>query len=112
MALLYGSIEEEDAQKVFGIYDALARCGYLIASLISPIIVRFSIDKTGFFTIIPYGIAVMLTLFIRDVKIDIKEKPRLRDSFRNAFRYKQIIILVISIALIREVFQATSVFLN
>lgn len=112
VALLYASIEEGKSQKVFGLYDALNRCGYLIASLISIIIVKFSIDKTASLTIIPYGIAMILTLFINDVEVDIKEKPSLIDSFRNTLKNKQMIILIISIALVREVVQATSVFLN
>lgn len=111
-ALIYGSIEENESQKVFGRYDALAAGGYIIASLMSTIILKYSIYKTAFFTIIPYGIAVILTLFIKDIPFDSKEKPKLRDSFTNAFNNKQIIVLVISISLIREVYQAVNVFLN
>ncbi|GAA0181741.1 MFS transporter [Clostridium sediminicola] len=112
MALLYASIKDDEAQKVFGRYNALATLGYLIASLMSTMIVKYSIDKTALYTIVPYGIATVLTLFIDDINRDVEKKPRIRDSFKNALRNKEIIVLVISIALIREVFQSVSVFLN
>lgn len=112
VALLYASTEEEQSQKVFGRYNALATLGYLIASLMSTMIVKYSLDDAALFTIAPYGVAMVLTLFIRDVEIEIDKKTKIRDSFRNVLNNKQIIILVISIALIREVFQSVSVFLN
>ncbi len=112
LALLYASTEENQSQKVFGRYNALATGGYLIACIISTIIVKYSIYKTAFFTTIPYGIAVVLTLFIKDVQVKINKRSKLKDSFRNAFSNKQMIVLVVSISLIREVFQAVSVFLS
>jgi len=112
IALLYASSNEGESQKVFGTYNALATAGYLIASLMSTMIVKYSIDKTGFFTLFPYGIAMLLTMLIKDVQMDTKEKIKIRDSFKNILKNKQMLVLVISIALIREVFQATSVFLN
>ena len=112
IALLYSSIEEHESQKVFGRYNALATGGYLIASLISPMILRYSIDQTAFFSIFPYGIAVVLTLLINDVQSKQKERLRLRDSIKNALSNKHIIVLIIAVALIREVVQAASVFLN
>ncbi len=111
-ALIYGSIEENESQKVFGRYDALAAAGYIIASLMSTIIVKYSIYLTAFYTIFPYVIALILTLFIKDIPVNNKEKSKLRNSFTNAFSKMEIIILVISISLFREVFQAINVFLN
>ncbi|MBB6214211.1 MFS family permease [Anaerosolibacter carboniphilus] len=114
IALLYASSEDGESQKVFGIYNALATAGYLIASLMSTLIVEYSIDKTGFYTVFPYGIAIILTILIKDVQTNekIKEKMGIKDSFKNIMHNKPIMILVISIAFVREVFQATSVFLN
>lgn len=112
IALLYSSIEEEETQKVFGRYNAYSTSGLLIASLISTIIVRYSIDKTAFFTIIPYGVAAVLTLFIKEVDMDFKAKPKLRNSFITVFNNKRIIMIVLSVALIREVVQAVTVFLS
>ncbi|MTI57460.1 MAG: MFS transporter [Geosporobacter ferrireducens] len=111
-ALLYAFTEEGESQKVFGRYYALSTLGYIIASLMSTVIVKHSIDKAGFFTIFPYGMAIGFTLFIKDVQENMKERVKVKDSFRNIFRNKQIILLIIAIAFIREISQATSVFLN
>lgn len=110
-ALIYLSVDEEEAEKVFGRYSAFSTSGFLIASLMSSIIVKYSMDSTAFLTIIPYGIATIVTLFIKEVEYK-EEKPKLRESLKTAFKNKQIIILVVSTALISEVAQAISVFLN
>lgn len=112
VALLYSSADEGEAEKVFGRYNAFASSGFFIASIFSSMIVKYSLDKTALFTIIPYGIAAVLTFFLKEVNTEKEEKPKLRNSFSTAFKSKQIIILVISIALIREVVQAVEVFLS
>jgi MFS family permease len=112
IALIYSSIKEEESEKVFGIYSAFATGGYLIASVMYGIIVKQSMDSTAFYTIIPYAAAAVLTLFIKDVKVDHKEKPKFKQSLLSALKNKSVIILVISFALINEVVQVVGVFLN
>lgn len=112
VALLYSSVDKDESEKAFSRYNASAYAGFFIASILSSSIVKYSLDKTAFFTTIPYGIAAVLTLFLKEVKLDSEEKPKLRDSFRTAFKSKEIIIFVISIALIRETVQAVQVFLS
>ncbi len=112
IALLYSSADEGESEKVFGRYNAIGSSGFLIASILSSKIVEYSLDKTAFFTIIPYGIASVLTFFLKEVKPDLSERTKLKNSFKEAFRSKQIIIFVISMSLIREVVQAVGVFLS
>lgn len=112
IALLYSSIEENESEKVFGRYNAIATAGFLIASFISTALIKISLDSTAFWTIIPYGIAVVFTFFIKDVEIYKEEKPILRESISRVIKNKEIIFLVISASLINEVVQAVSVFLN
>ncbi|CAH2213569.1 membrane protein of unknown function [Tepidibacter aestuarii] len=111
-ALIYSSIEEDEAQRVFGRYSAFETLGFLLASVFSSFMVEISLDFTALCTIFPYALAAILTLFLVEVKVDNKEKPKLKESFKQAFRDKTIIIFIISIALIIEVFQAVTVFLN
>ncbi|QLY81361.1 MFS transporter [Clostridium intestinale] len=111
-ALIYSSIKEEEGEKVFGRYNASSTAGYLIASLLSPFLIRKSIDSTAFWTMIPYGLALALTLFIKDVEVKHETKPKFKESLSKALKKKNIIILVVSAALIGEVVQAVSVFLN
>lgn len=111
-ALLYSSVKQEECEKVFGRYSAFSTCGFLIASLISPILVKQSMDSTAFWTIIPFAAAFAVTLFLREVNIEHKEKPDFKQSLLKAVKNKSIIILVISSALIIEAVQIISVFLN
>ncbi|WP_040214546.1 MFS transporter [Clostridium polynesiense] len=112
ISLIYLSIEEKDGEKVFGRYNAFTTGGFLIASLMSSFLIKESLDSTAFWTIIPYGVAFILTLFLKDIKEEEEERPNLKRSFFTAFKNKKIIPLVLSMALISEVVQAVSVFLN
>lgn len=111
-ALIYSSVKEEESEKVFGIYNALSNVGYLIASIIFSILIKKSMDSTAFWTIIPYAVAAILTLFIKEVNVKREEKTSFKQSLLTALKNKSIIILVVSFALINEVVQAVSVFLN
>lgn len=112
IALIYSSVESEESEKIFGRYNAFSTVGYLVASAMFSIIVRQSIDSTAFCTIIPYGMAAVLSLFIKEVNVHKEEKLNFRESFIKALKNKSIIILVISFVLINEVVQVVSVFLN
>ncbi|WP_432409726.1 MFS transporter [Wukongibacter sp. M2B1] len=111
-ALIYSSIKEDEVQSVFGRYSAWGTAGFLFASILSSFIVEISLDYTALFTIFPYALAAILTLFLVEVKVDNREKPKFKESFKQAFSDKTIIIFTISTALIIEVFQAVTVFLN
>lgn len=112
IALLYSSVKEDESEKVFGRYNAFSTAGYLIASIMFSMIVKRSMDSTAFWTIIPYAVAAILTLFLKEVKGKHIEKPKFKQSLLTAFKNKRIIILVISFALINEVVQVVGVFLN
>ncbi|MCB2309477.1 MFS transporter [Clostridium estertheticum] len=112
IALIYSSIKKEESEKIFGRYNAFSTGGYLIASIIFSVLIKQSMDNTAFWTIIPYGIAAVLTLFLKDIDVKSKEKPKFKQSLLTAFKNKSIILLVISFALINEVVQVVSVFLN
>lgn len=112
IALLYSSVKKDESEKVFGLYNAFSAGGYLIASIMFSLIVKQSMDSTAFWTIIPYGVAAVLTLFLKEVNVHHEEKPTFKQSLLTAFKKKSIIMLVISFALINEVVQVVSVFLN
>lgn len=117
IALIYSSSDGEKSENVFGRYNALSTSGFLVASflttfMISSPIDKISMDRTSFLTIIPYGLAVIISLFIVDIKINKDERHKIRGSIKTALKNKQIILLVLSVALAREVVQAITVFLN
>jgi len=111
-ALIYASIRESDAQKVFGKYSAFGTLGFLIASVLSTFIVSVSLDYTALLTIFPYGLSVLITLFLAEVKSESKEKSSVYMTFKRAFADKSVLLFVFSIALVIEVVQAVTVFLN
>lgn len=112
IALIYSSIEQEESERVFGKYNAASTAGFLIASVISSALVRYSMDSTAFWTIIPYAAAAVLSLLLVEVKAKCEEKPKFKQSIITAFKNRNILILVLSAALINEVVQASSVFLS
>lgn len=111
-ALLYYSSEQGEAEKIFGRYSAFGTMGFLAASIISTSIISRSIDLAAFLTIFPYLIAAFLTIFIKDVKVHLEDKPSFISTFKNVFKNKQILLFVFAIALMNEVNHAISVFLN
>lgn len=112
IALLYSSMEQDESEKVFGRYNAFSTGGYLIASFIFSILIKKSMDSTALWTIIPYAMASVLTLFIKEVNVTQVEKHKFKQSLLTVFKNKTIILLVISFALINEVVQVVGVFLN
>jgi len=112
IALLYSSVKQEESEKIFGRYNAFSIGGYLIASSMFPILIKKSMDNTAFWTIVPYAVAAVLTLFLKEVNVKREQKPKFKQSLLRAFKNKSIIILVISFALVNEVVQVVSVFLN
>ena len=112
IALIYSSVKKNESEKIFGRYNAFSTGGYLIASIMFSTLVKQSMDNTAFWTIIPYAGAVILTLFIKEVKVQQVERPKFKQSLLQALKNKSIIILAISFALINEVVQVVGVFLN
>lgn len=111
-ALIYASIRKTDTQKAFGRYSAFGTLGFLIASILSSFIVTVSIDHTALLTIFPYGISALLTFFLDEVKSATTENFNIYSNFKHAFEDKSIILFIFSIALVMEVVQAVTVFLN
>lgn len=117
-ALLHGSVEEDQLDKVFGQYSAAGTAGFLLASLLSSFMISSpldaaSIDRTGFYTIFPYALAFVLSWFLKEIPRESQiERPHLRDSIKKAFKLPSILGLVIAVSLAREIFQSVTVFLN
>lgn len=62
-AIIYNSIDTSQAQKVFGRYSAFGTLGFMIASVLSTIIVSVSLEYTALLTIFPYGLSMIVTFF-------------------------------------------------
>ena len=114
-ALIYTSVDVEDSDKAFSYYSASATSGFLVASLMNSIIVKYSLDLTAFYTIFPYGLAFVLSLFLVDAdeyEYENERKASLLDSFKSLLSNKWIFTFIVSLALIGESTHAMCVFLN
>lgn len=112
IALLHLSKDDnQNSEKVFAWYGWFATGGLLTASLLSPLIISISLEATALFTVIPYGLAALASLFLVRVKAEKETKPSVKDSFRFILGNKSFIVFIIAGALLAEVVQSVKVFL-
>jgi MFS family permease len=110
-ALLYSSVDEKDSEKAFSYCSASGAAGLFAASFASTFIVQRSMDLTALYTVISYGIAFILALFLKDIDYK-KQNLSIKSSMKNALKNKLIFLFVISIALVSETTHSVAVFLN
>jgi len=111
--VLYLSLDENDnSEKAFSRYGFFSNVGFLLGSVISTFIINISIDLSAYYTIIPYGLAFIISLFLLDVKGEGKKSKGILFNIKEAISKKEIIILILGIALVAEVVQSITVFLN
>ena len=116
-ALLYSSIDRSESDKAFGIYGAMGTAGFLVSSLMSGTLVKYSIDLLASATIIPYSIAFLLSLTLKEVHKDKevgndKKKEGILKSLKIAIANKRIIVFVIAVAVLSETTHSICVFFN
>jgi MFS family permease len=111
-AMLYNSVDKEISEKAFGRYYSASRLGFFLATLSSGIIISISMDLATLATIIPYGLSIIVALFLKEVKAADSEKHSIIGSFQLIIANKGIIVFIISIALLSEVAHSVTVFLN
>lgn len=109
-ALIYESNKEE-SQKSFGRYSAFSNGGFLIGAFLSTFMINKSLDLPVLLTIIPYGIAFIMILFVKDVKY-VKKDINIKDSFKNSLDNKNMLLFIIALAVLGEVTHSICVFLN
>lgn len=112
-AIIYESLDnKEESEKAFSRYVGCSNIGYLLGSLLSIVIVSKSMDLAAFYTIIPYGLAFAISLFLKDIKYKNREKVSLTDNFKSIVKNKNIIIFIFGTIILTEVAHGITVFLN
>ena len=115
-SILYLSCDEKSAQKVFGIYDSLGTAGLLIAAAVYSLFMKENYSVTGFATVVTYGIAMIATFFLREVKTAEKQASNLTKDFveilKDTLHRRELLFFLIGIALFSECHQTITVFLN
>lgn len=112
-ALIYNCIEENEATKVFGKYEAAGTIGFLLASLISTFIVKVSLTATAVYTIPPYIIAFILTFFLSEIERENKGKESgLLSTLKEAVHNKSLLLLAVFYAIFTNMSHTVVIFLS
>lgn len=114
-SILYLSSRKGDSQKVFGIYNGLSTAGLLAAAFIYSALIGDHFRLAGFMTVISYGIAAVLSLFITEVIEDASERTNAKHFYTclcQTLSDKYLILLLLGIAFLNETHQTVTVFLN
>jgi len=114
-SILYLSSAKGESQKVFGIYNSLGTVGLLAASFVFSVSIGDNYRLAALLTVISYGLAAILSLFLSEVKNEEKRKICLND-FRRVFsriiKNKTLILFLVAVAFMTQTHQTITVFLN
>lgn len=115
-SILYCSADEKDAQRVFGVYGNLGTIGVLIAAAVYSLFIGDNYRLAGLLTAVSYGAAAVLSLGLKEVKPAEAGRRGTLESFgsavRGLFGNRKLLLLVVGCALLGEVNQTITVFLN
>ncbi len=116
-SILYLSCTKEKSHDTFAIYDSLGQSGLFFSSFIFVLFIGNNYKLSAFLTVISYGIAFVLSLFIIEVKDNKKtNQTNTFKEFYNILFYiiknKYTLMFIIGIALFNETHQTITVFLN
>ncbi|HAQ40224.1 MAG TPA: MFS transporter [Clostridiales bacterium] len=115
-AYLYLSANKEDCQRMFGIYEAMGSAGLIIASLIFSVCVKDNYEMAAFLTVVSYGAAMLISLFLTEVMPEAEERcntGRTMDSIMGSFvSDKAFIMFLLASSLLTESSQVITVFLS
>lgn len=115
VGMLFLSCGEGSSHRVFGIYENLQQAGLLLAAGVHRLRIGSNYRLAGLLTVITYGIAAVLAFFLQEVRSDTRKNG----GFWNAaavlgsqLRDGKLICFLTGMALVNEVHQTVTVFLN
>ena len=115
-SILYLSCEKGKSQLVFSIHDNLGMIGLLFAAGVYSLLPADNYSLSGLLTVISYGIAMLLSFCLAEVKEAEGHKPfQIQEGFtilKETFFNPKLLFLILSVALITETHHTITVFLN
>ncbi len=114
-SILYLSAAKENSQKVFGFYNSLGTAGLLAAAFVYSAVVGDNYRLAGFLTVVSYGAAAALSLFLSEVKDGEREKTTAKEFYsclKRTLSDKYLFLFLLGIAFLNETHQTVTVFLN
>lgn len=113
--MLYLSCRKGESQRVFGVYNSLLTAGLLVAALVFTVFVGGSYQLAGFLTVLSYGAAALLSLWLVEVRPETASRFTAHEFLallRKTLRNPSLLLLLIGIALFNETHQTITVFLS
>lgn len=117
ISILYLSSTKETSQQVFGTYNSLSTVGLLVAAFVFSVFIREDHMLAALCTVISYGTAAILALFLTEVKDTARCKsPAAKNEWMNALKAvwgnKYLLLFLIGVALLTETHQTLTVYFN
>lgn len=114
-SVLYLSCAKKESQKVFGIYNSLQTTGLLVAALVFSVAVGNDYKLAGFLTVVSYGIAVLLSVGLKEVHAQEHSSFHMKEFLellQQTILNKHMLLFLAGIAFLSETHQIITVFLN
>jgi|GEM_PF-751078 len=140
-SLLYDSVGPDRAESRFAAYNAAGTLGLLAASMLSPLLYRVSMRNAAYATVLSYGLAALLCLFLKEpaaveagrsiaaavpagpggqssgdsadaAPLQAGQTPGIRAALRRLGSDRKLLRLLLALAVSGEFAQASTVFLS
>lgn len=103
IGLLFESSSEKSA-KYFGYLKSISTLGLVLASFTAPLLIRVNIRLSALATIFPYGIALILSLFLEEKRTPVEKRSgKSLNYFRRLLKKPQIVVFLLLTAIITEI---------
>ena len=115
-AYLYLSSGEQGSHRAFSVYSAMGTAGLVTASVVYSTLVGSDYALAGFLTVVSYGLSMLFTLGLGDVRAEAPHRSGLRQSAQGVLTAlkngKRFLLFLAAAALIAESSQTLTVFMN
>ena len=115
-SILYLSASPENSQKVLGRCSAFGTAGLLISAGAFSLFIGDNYALAALATVVSYGIAALLSLAIREVRLpEAMRRTQLKDFWRlflSTLKSPRFLLLLVAVALFNETNQSVTVWLN
>lgn len=97
-SILYLSCGQKNSQKVCGVYHSMSMAGLLFAAGVHTMVVQDHYPLAGFLTVISYGGAAFLSLFLTDIRIHSVKKTDtepFRVTIKKAMKNRSLLLFLL-----------------
>lgn len=115
-SILYLSCGGETSQRVFGVFNSLNTVGLITVSAVYSLLIKDNYRLAGLLTVVSYGMAALLALFLQEVNPPKGELKAPAGEFKSILRgtlgNRHLLMFLVAVALFNESHQTITVFLN